>query len=104
VGLADDVLEVGDALVRGGKLVFEADDADSGGQGHVQIDVCAEPAVQRISPVAGNRLVVPRVRGTTNRPGNLAGHGCSTGRLCCLSELYSSVVTWLSVVKYINHR
>jgi hypothetical protein len=35
--LAGGLFEVGDALVGGRELVFEADDAGGGGQGHVLI-------------------------------------------------------------------
>jgi hypothetical protein len=41
------LFEVGDAPVGGGELVFEADDAGGGGQGHVLIEQRADPHRQR---------------------------------------------------------
>lgn len=41
------LFEVGDAPVGGGEVVFEADDAGSGGHGHVLIEQRADPHRQR---------------------------------------------------------
>ena len=46
-GLAGGLFEVGDALVGGGELVFEADDAGGRGQGHVPIEQRADPGGHR---------------------------------------------------------
>jgi hypothetical protein len=37
-GLVGGAFELGDALVGGGELVFEADDADGRGKGHVLVE------------------------------------------------------------------
>ncbi len=42
VGLVGGVFEVGDALVGCGELVFEADDADGRGEGHVLVEQFAD--------------------------------------------------------------
>ena len=42
-GLVDGVFEVGDALVGCGELVFEADDAEGRGEGHVLIEQGTDP-------------------------------------------------------------
>lgn len=45
--LAGGLFEVGDPPLGGRELVFEADDAGGGGQGHVLIEQCTDPHRQR---------------------------------------------------------
>lgn len=54
------LFEVGDAPVGGGEVVFEADDAGSGGHGHVLIEQRADPHRQREICPAYSDVARPR--------------------------------------------